>query len=113
MGRAYAVKPIPIKRKEAHNPLSVNWSLYNPQKVADELNVAIDHTHEALRKNGYFKATRIREELIKWKIRMQREQKEISLELRELNRRKRELRGRYNILADTLQNVRNMLRIPR
>lgn len=110
---AFAVQPTPLKRKAAATPKSASWTLYDPQALALDLDLSVDVVDAALERNGFNKAVRIREEVIRWKERLRHEERSLQAELRLVLQRKRELSGRLKELGEQLESVRNVLRIPR
>jgi hypothetical protein len=100
-------------RRNAYSPNSVNWTLYNPEDVADELELPVHKVDIALEKTGFNKAVRIRESLIKRKTNLLIEQKELhKLEQRTRGELKK-IQYKQYIIANTLVEIRNILRIPR
>lgn len=114
MTKSFAVvKEKPLNRSAAYSPLSAGWSLYDPKDIAAELGLPVEVVHAALEKTGFNKAVRIREELIRWKERLRKEQAEITKEKSTIYRRLSMLTSRENEVRQQLENVRNVLRIPR
>lgn len=113
MDKAFAVVPRKIKRATSYSPLSSSWTLYRPQDVAQKLGVPDDRAHKALEETGFNKAVRIREELIRWKERLRKEQNEVNMRREELRHELQKLNQRDAEIKDVLANVRNILRIPR
>lgn len=113
--KSYAVSQNPLPRREAtsNHPLSSGWTLYNPQDLADKLNLPLGKVEKALEETGFIKAVRIREELIKWKTRLLEEQKNIANERKELQEKLKKINQRESVIKDDLVNIRNILRIPR
>ena len=102
-----------VSRKNAASPRSAGWTLYNPKKLAETLELPLEKIEQALEENGYSKAVRILEELIKWKERLRLEERDLTLEIQELHQKLAKLKARENTIREMLVNVRNILRIPR
>ena len=120
--KAYSVrKGRPLRRKEATSPLSAEWRLYDPEQFIETLMGYVELQKGATKEdilrslevNGYSKATRQREELIKWKVRLQNELKEHAIAKRKLMRQISDHNNRMKAVALSLEGVRNVLRIPR
>jgi hypothetical protein len=100
-------------RRDSYSPTSANWTLYDPQELADNLGLEVDIVDRALEKTGFNKAVRIREDLIKRKTALLKEQKELfKLEQKARNKLK-QIEYKQYIVANTLVEIRNILRIPR
>jgi hypothetical protein len=111
--KAYAVSEKKLNRSAAYSPMSAGWTLYNPEKLAKHLDIDTDIVHDALEKTGFNKAVRIREELIRYKERLRKEQKALTNKRQVLMQEKAKVDQREREVREALENVRNILRIPR
>lgn len=111
--RAFAVSPTPLPRDAAYSPNSSQWTLYDPKALAEKLGMPVDVVDRALIETGFNKAIRQREELIRWKARLRKEEVALQGELMEINQRKRMIGQRLTAIREQLINVRNILRLPR
>jgi hypothetical protein len=125
-------------RRDAYSPTSAAWTLYNPRKFyeallrlfrdhvghlprevgVDVVNFILEHVNEdavrrLLEENGFSKAVRIREELIREKTRLLAERKAVEKRRIRLERRLRATRRTSADLGRRLVLIRNVLRIPR
>ena len=100
-------------RKDAAGPESAHWTLYRPKDVADKLNVPLEDVERVLEETGFNKAIRIREELLRLKTRLIKEQRLVSSEEQRLATEIRKVRARKNELSEQLGNIRDILRLPR
>ena len=111
--KAFAVSPKALPRRTAYSSLSASWTLYDPAALAGHLGITVEAAHEALVHCGFNKAIRVREELIKWKERLRHEETALAAEAAELRKKLRQIADRKSRVDEQLQNIRNMLRIPR
>jgi hypothetical protein len=100
-------------RKDAYSPRSGNWTLYNPEDVAQKLTLPVPLVDKVLEETGFNKAVRIREEVIRWKTRLLAEQKELSRQEQELRAQLKKVTLRQKETDEMLINIRNILRMPR
>lgn len=110
---SFAVAPTPLPRKTQGGPLSAAWTLYDPSKLAEKLGLPIDVVDAALEQTGFNKAVRIREEVIRWKERLRREEANLRGRLDEIDAERRQVRSRFMVVSEQLENIRNILRLPR
>ena len=103
----------PRPRKDAYSPLSANWTLYKPEKLAEKLNLPVEIVDRSLEETGFNKAVRIREEIIRWKTRLLQEQKELHKQEQEILKQLKKVRLRKREVNEMLTNIRNILRMPR
>lgn len=116
-------KKLSRKEQSKNNPLSPHWTLYRPREVTEKLlrylNVRLsnydpyDIVHRALIETGFNKAVRVRKGLTQWKARILKEQKELTHEIQTLDQQRVEKVRRFNALTEQLDEIRNILRIPR
>lgn len=111
--KAYAVSKKKLNRSAAYSPLSAGWTLYDPGKLAEHLGIDIDVVHVALEKTGFNKAVRIREEVIRYKERLRKEQADLSNRRGVLLQEKAKVDQREREVREALENIRNILRMPR
>lgn len=100
-------------RREATSPRSVGWSLYDPRRLAEDLKVDVELADWALERNGFFKAVRIREELIRWKERLKAERRQLTEEYESTKGKLIDINDRRIHVEDTLAGIRDLLRMPR
>lgn len=114
MGDA-SFKPLPVLRpaREAASPLSANWTLYKPEVLAEKLGLPLEVVDKALEETGFYKAVRIREEVIRLKTRLLKEQKELTKREQELAKELKQVRRELYYLQRELTHLRNILRLPR
>lgn len=113
MNKAFAVSEKPVARSTAYTPKSAGWTLYRLADVADKLGVDVTAADEALEVTGFNKAVRIREELIRWKERLRAEERGLAAEKDVLRKEHARVCGRLSLVREQLENVRNVLRLPR
>jgi len=108
-------EPLPVlrPRKDAASPLSANWTLYKPEVLAEKLGLPLEVVDKALEETGFYKAVRIREEVIRLKTRLLKEQKELTKRERELAEELKRVRRELYYLQRELIHLRNILRLPR
>lgn len=111
--RNLAVVPKPLPRRTAQSPRSASWTLYDPAPLAERLGLSVDVVDRALEETGFNKAVRIREEVIRWKESLRREERDLLAALRDLNTKRRTAHERLDVVREQLISVRNLLRIPR
>lgn len=109
-------------RSDATSPRSANWTLYRPGKVADMINghawdrdilLSVEETHRILEETGFVKAVKIREELIREKVRLIAERKRVERRRIRLEKRIRVTRRYSTELDRRLIMIRDILRVPR
>ena len=105
--KAYAVKP----GKQPDAPLEQGWSLYRPALVAYKLDKDIKETDEILQDTGFYKAVRVREELIRYRIRLQRDIAATNGRLMEIADERRALRTRMHFLMDEANELAKIINI--
>ena len=114
ISKAFAVEPgTPSPRKTAYTPKSAGWTLYRLGDLAEKLNVDVVSADVALEATGFNKAVRIREELIRWKERLRKEEAELDAERERLRKEHNAISSRLALVREQLANVRNILRLPR
>jgi hypothetical protein len=111
--RAFAVVPKPLPRKAQGGPLSADWTLYDPARLAEKLGLSVAQVDAALEQTGFNKAVRIREEVIRWKERLRHEEAGLRDRLEIIDAERTEIKGRLSIVCEHLENTRNCLRISR
>ena len=112
--KAFAVAPgTPAPRRTAYSPKSAGWTLYRLADLADKLGTDVTATDEALETTGFNKAVRIREELIRWKERLRKEEQNLAAERDRLRKEHAQVSIRLSTVREQLANVRNVLRLPR
>lgn len=117
--KAFAVKEIPIKRFEAtQGPLSSGWTLYDSSKLYEKLSAHCGFFNQkeldkALEETGFNKAVRVRMEVLAWKERCRIEAQNLNKLLTEYRKQVKKIEERLEVLNDTLQQTRNILRIQR
>jgi hypothetical protein len=100
-------------RKDATSPRSQHWTLYNPEDVAERLNIPLKDVDIALEETGFNKAVRIREQLIRWKTKLIAEQKILKHEEEDLKAKLKIIKSSQYETERTLRSVRDILRMPR
>lgn len=110
---AFAVAPIPMPRKMQGGPLSADWTLYDPKRLAERLGLPVATVDVALEQTGFNKAVRIREEVIRWKERLRHEEAELQARLEAVDAERLAIRQRLSAVHEQLANTRNILRIQR
>lgn len=116
---AFAVKPIPVKRFEASKgPLSPSWTLYDSSKLLEDLNnqgYNIDQNtlDNLLEQNGFNKAVRIREEVLKYKERLRIEFFNLEKLKIEYTKNINKIKNKQERVQEQLENCRNILRLQR
>lgn len=114
MNKAFAVAPgRPVPRSTAYTPRSAGWTLYRAGDVAKQLGVDEAAADAALETTGFNKAVRIREEIIRWKERLRGEERELQTRRSYLRDELAETNSRLKVVQEQLENVRNILRLPR
>lgn len=103
----------PRGRGEAVSPLSQNWTLYKPEKLAEKLNLSVKIVDKALEETGFNKAVRIREQLIKWKCGLLKEQRDLRKGESKLLKLLAAMRLTKHQNELQLMNIRSILRISR
>lgn len=112
--KAYAVAPgRPKPRSTAYSAKSAGWTLYRADELAQRLGVSEQNADRALEETGFNKAVRIREELIHWKERLRKEEKALADERERCLKDAKKLAERLSTVREQLENVRNVLRLPR
>jgi hypothetical protein len=111
--KSFAVASDALPRRTAYSSLSAGWTLYDPAALALHLGISVDAANEALTVCGFNKATRVREELIKWKERLRHEETALAKEAQRLRAQLRSIADRKSRVDEQLQNIRNILRLPR
>jgi len=113
--KAFSVSPRPLNRRVAtsSNPLSADWTLYDPAVLAEKLSLPIEVVSAALVETGFAKAVHVRMELVRWKERLRNEDRDLSEELRRLDNSRRAIMARKAIVKEALEGARNVLRLPR
>jgi len=108
-------KRLPTLRpaSEAASPLSANWTLYKPEVLAEKLGLPLEVVDKALEETGFYKAVRIREEVIRLKTKLLKEQKELTKREQELVKELKQVRRELYYLQRELTHLRNILRLPR
>ena len=108
-------KRLPTLRpaSEAASPLSANWTLYKPEVLAEKLGLPLEVVDEALEETGFYKAVRIREEVIRLKTNLLKEQKGLTKREQELAKELKQVRRELYYLQRELTHLRNILRLPR
>jgi len=108
-------KRLPTLRpaSEAASPLSANWTLYKPEVLAEKLGLPLEVVDKALEETGFYKAVRIREEVIRLKTNLLKEQKELTKREQELAKELKQVRRELYYLQRELTHLRNILRLPR
>lgn len=112
--KAFAVQPgTPSPRRTAYGPRSAGWTLYRIADLADKLGVDMVTLDTALEQTGFNKAVRIREETIRWKERLRKEERALMDEQEQHRAALKATGHRLGTVREQLANVRNLLRIPR
>ena len=111
--KAFAVSETAVKRRNAYSPQCSGWTLYDPSKLAEKLEMPVEVVDQALEETGFNKAVRIREEVIRWKERLRREERELCDQITEVNKTRRSLANRQKQVREQLEGLRNILRLPR
>jgi len=81
--------------------------------VAEDFFLPVERVSEVLERNGFIKAVRIREALIRWKTRLLDSQRAAALEERALRERLAEMVQERRERERVLLEIRNILRLPR
>jgi len=81
--------------------------------VAEDFLLPVERVSEVLERNGFIKAVRIREALIRWKTRLLDSQRAAALEERALRERLAEMVRERRERERVLLEIRNILRLPR
>lgn len=110
---AVQLDPVPRKRQNMGNPLSPQWTLYNPEALAAKLGLPVDTVNEALRETGFAKAVSVRMEVLRWKERLRHEDQELHREYDRLMEEVKRVKARMSRVKEMLTNCRNILRLPR
>lgn len=113
MTRNLAVVSTPLPRRAAQSPRSAAWTLYDPAPLAQRLGLPVEVVDLALEETGFNKAVRMREEVIRWKENLRREERGLLAELTDVNKRRHAIGLRLSAVREQLASVRNLLRIPR
>jgi hypothetical protein len=106
-------------RKNIADARSSSWTLYNPEKLTIELNevyennVDVHTVDQLLLENGFNKAMRIRESVIRSKCELITEVADLDIEIRSLENKLRSLRRERGTKHRMLVMLRNILRISR
>lgn len=111
--RAFAVVPHPLPRETAISPRSADWTLYRAADLAALLGLPVSQVEHALERTGFSKAVRIREEIIRWKERLRKEERDLAMRQDTLDTQRRQVSGRLKVVREQLENTRNLLRLPR
>lgn len=100
-------------RKSAVSPRSTSWTLYKPEILAERLGIPLDVVDLALEETGYYKAVKIREDLIKLKTRLKDDSRCFSDHIETLQALVRHYKRRKIWVDHQLEDVRDILRRPR
>ena len=111
--RAVPTNEVAVATRNAHSPRSAGWTLYKPERVAEDFLLPVERVSEILERNGFIKAVRIREALIRWKTRLLDSQRAAALEERALRERLAEMVQERRERERVLLEIRNILRLPR
>lgn len=114
---AFAVSRGAVARSTAVDPLSSDWSLYDPRRLAKLLFGDASDNHvgavaAALEKCGFNKAVRVREEVIRYKVRLMGEGRDLDRAIAQVSGVLKKLKAARAANAVEMQAARNILRLP-